>query len=192
MCRDALPQASGEALYASDLGVGSGQLYAATVATTQAAARIVSVDASAAEQASPGALRFWLCWPCVIAAAVMLAGAAAWLLVRLCVCAHQYALEHRSQHGPALALHYDGFLISLPGPQQVPGFVAFINAADIPDGGSRDVFGDALFATDFAAYAGQRIGLAVAHSQVSNFRPPHQCLPMCCSEACKQAASPGI
>ena len=43
-------QASGEALYTSDMGVGSGQLYAATVATTQAAVRIVSVDASAADQ----------------------------------------------------------------------------------------------------------------------------------------------
>jgi hypothetical protein len=49
---------------------------------------------------------------------------------------------------------------------QVSGFVAFITAADIPDGGSLQVFGDALFATDSAAYAGQRIGLVVASSQV--------------------------
>ena len=74
----------------------------------------------------------------------------------------------------------------------MPGFVAFISTADIPDGGAREVFGDALFATDFAAYAGQRIGLAVARSQVSNLCPPHQYLPVCCSEACKQAASRGL
>lgn len=49
---------------------------------------------------------------------------------------------------------------------QVPGFVAFIGAGDIPKGGSDTVFGDALFATEFADYAGQRIGLAVATSQV--------------------------
>lgn len=50
---------------------------------------------------------------------------------------------------------------------QVPGFVAFISAEDVPRSGSHDVFGDALFATDFADYAGQRIGLAVADSQVT-------------------------
>lgn len=61
----------------------------------------------------------------------------------------------------------DKFLSLPPAPEQVPGFVAFISASDIPDGGSREVFGDALFATDFAPYAGQRIGLAVASSQVS-------------------------
>ena len=83
----------------------------------------------------------------------------------------------------------DKFLILHPAPEQVPGFVAFITAADIPDGGDREVFGDALFATDFAAYAGQRIGLAVAHSQVSNLRSPHQPLLVCCSGTCKQAAS---
>lgn len=49
---------------------------------------------------------------------------------------------------------------------QVPGFVAFVSAADIPKDGSDKVFGDALFASDFADYAGQRIGLAVATSQV--------------------------
>jgi hypothetical protein len=65
-------------------------------------------------------------------------------------------------------------------PEQVPGFVAFITAADIPTGGSRDVFGDALFATDFAAYAGQRIGLAVASSQVSTCCSHHQALLACC------------
>lgn len=43
-------QASGEATFTSDIGLGSGQLFAATVATTQAAARIVSIDASAAEK----------------------------------------------------------------------------------------------------------------------------------------------
>lgn len=48
---------------------------------------------------------------------------------------------------------------------QMPGFVAFISAKDVPKRGRDKVFGDLLFATDTADYAGQRIGLVVATSQ---------------------------
>jgi xanthine dehydrogenase molybdopterin-binding subunit B len=161
-------QASGEALYTSDLGVGSGQLYAATVATTQAAARIVSVDASAAEQ-----VRNVLAVACRSLAVLTLprrsSGPAykcsclpACTSVRTSMCIRTL----KSAQSCAEFAMTTNFIILLPAPEQVPGFVAFITAADIPDGGSRDVFGDALFATDFAAYAGQRFGLAVADSQV--------------------------
>lgn len=43
-------QASGEAMYTSDIGVGSEQFFAATVTTTTAAARIEYVETSAAEK----------------------------------------------------------------------------------------------------------------------------------------------
>jgi xanthine dehydrogenase molybdopterin-binding subunit B len=49
---------------------------------------------------------------------------------------------------------------------QVPGFVDFVGAADIPLTGRNAVFGDALFADGRVDYVGQRLGLILAHSQV--------------------------
>lgn len=43
-------QASGEATFTSDVVAGEGQLYAATVASTQALAHIESIDTSAANK----------------------------------------------------------------------------------------------------------------------------------------------
>ena len=44
------PQASGEATFTSDIGVGSAQLYAATVASTHAHAHITKIDLAVAEK----------------------------------------------------------------------------------------------------------------------------------------------
>lgn len=45
-----LSQASGEAMYTSDIGVGTEQLYAATVASSRAHAHISKIDLSDAEK----------------------------------------------------------------------------------------------------------------------------------------------
>jgi xanthine dehydrogenase molybdopterin-binding subunit B len=56
-------------------------------------------------------------------------------------------------------------------PTQLPGVVAFVGADDIPAGGNKLVFGDALFAGDRVDYVGQRLGLIVATSQVGCANP---------------------
>lgn len=48
-------QASGEAVYTSDIGVGSGELFAAVVGSTQALATLVSVDPLPALAVCPSA-----------------------------------------------------------------------------------------------------------------------------------------
>lgn len=58
------------------------------------------------------------------------------------------------------------YLLTFDVGAQVPGFVAFIGESDVPKGGNGKLFGDQLFAGSRVEYHGQRIGLAIATSQV--------------------------